>query len=101
MREGLFNELSAVGSLSTSEHNGSMAGIMLLELSRATRLGSPVVDITRFLETSDETRDGGAMEVEPTRNLMIRLTEVLELDYLSDLAWGGVDHSIKSDSELN
>jgi hypothetical protein len=88
MREGLFNKLSALGSLSTSEHNGSMAGITLLELLRVTRLGSLIVDITRFLETSDKTRDGGAMEVELTCNL--------ELNYLSDLAWGGVDHSIRA-----
>ena len=72
-----------------------MASIMLLELAGMTRLVFLEVRITRFHKTFDKVGNGGAMEVETTCNLMIRLADVFELNNSSNLAWGSVDHSMK------
>jgi len=72
-----------------------MVDIMLLELVGPTRLVFLKVGVTRFCKMFDEAGNGGAMEVKPACNLMIRLANVFELNNPSNLAWGSVDHSVK------
>jgi hypothetical protein len=95
MRKGLFDNLSCIGGLGVGEKKGGMTCVTLLELARTSRLGFPEVEITRFLVAIHNAGDSGAIEVESSGNLVVRLTGSFQLDDANHLAKGGIDHSIK------